>query len=145
MTSTLTNMPKGTFDSKLAKVVFGDDVTRQRGPLTAEQQKECAEKLLKWLDSTPPIVVARHATEVDRQLVSKLHGEHLRLVVKWFAENAASVGGLMPKVTRYATAMVRAVGYNSLYQPGPLERFRLALEMDNQSGVTSGNGSGTGT
>ena len=41
-------MPKGTFDSKLAKVVFGDDVTRQRGPLSSEQQKECAEKLLRW-------------------------------------------------------------------------------------------------
>lgn len=135
MTSSLTTMPKGTFDSKLAKVVFGDDVTRQRGPLTAEQQKECAEKLLRWLEETPTIVIARHASAVDRQLVSKLHGEHLRVVVKWFAENAASVGSLMPKVTRYATAMTRAVGYNSLYQPGPLERFRLALELDNQSGL----------
>ena len=140
MNSPLSSMPKGTFDSKLAKVVFGDDVTRQRGPLSSEQQKECAEKLLRWLDSTPSIVIARHAGEVDRQLVSKLHGEHLRVVVKWFAENAASVGGLMPKVTRYATAMTRAVGYNSLYQPGPLERFRLALEMDNQSGSTTSTG-----
>lgn len=136
MTSTLPSMPKGTFDSKLAKVVFGDDVTRQRGPLTACQQKECAEKLLRWLNETPIVVIARHASAVDRQLVSKLHGEPLRVVVKWFAENAESVGGMMPKVARYSTAMTRAVGYNSLYQPGPLERFRMALELDNQGGLS---------
>lgn len=141
MNSTFTTMPKGTFDSKLARVVFGDDVTRQRGPLTDAQQKECSDKLLKWLNATPPLVIARHAHAVDRELVSKLHGAHLRVVIQWFDENAPIVGRLMPKVTRYTTAMVRAVGYNSLYQPGPLERFRLALEMDNQSGATSSNGS----
>ena len=133
-------MPKGTFDSKLAKVVFGDDVTRQRGPLTDVQQKECSDKLLTWLNETPSVVIAQHALALDRQLVSKLHGTHLRVVIQWFDENAPAIGRLMPKVTRYTTAMVRAVGYNSLYQPGPLERFRIALELDNQSGSTTAAG-----
>lgn len=135
-------MPKGTFDSKLAKVVFGDDVTRQRGPLTDAQQKECSDKLLSWLNETPSVVIAKHALALDRELISKLHGTHLRVVIQWFDENAREIGSLMPKVTRYTTAMVRAVGYNSLYQPGPLERFRIALELDNQSG---GSTTGAGT
>lgn len=140
MHSTITNMPKGTFERELAKLVFGDDVTRQRGPMTDAEQKDCSDKLLRWLNDTPVLVVAQHARSIDRQWISKLHGAHLRVVVQWFAENAPTVVRLMPKVTRYTEAMVRAVGYNALYQPGPLLRFRLALEMDNQSGATATKG-----
>lgn len=140
MQSTMTTMPKGTFDRELAKLVFGDDVTRQRGPLTDAQQKECSDKLLRWFHDTPVVVIAKHAHAIDRQWVSMLHGAHLRVVVQWFAENAPAVGRLMPKVTRYTEAMVRIVGYNALYQPGPLLRLRFALEMDNQSGSAAASG-----
>jgi hypothetical protein len=140
MNSIATTMPKGTFERELAKLVFGDDVTRQRGPLSDAEQKACSDKLLKWFSETPMVVIAKHAHAIDRQWISKLHGAHLRVVVQWFAENAPSVTSQMPKVTRYTEAMVRAVGYNALYQPGPLMRFRLALEMDNQAGSTAAKG-----
>lgn len=140
MNSPTTTMPKGTFERELAKLVFGDDVTRQRGPMTDAEQKACSDKLLRWFNETPVMVIAKHAHAIDRQWISKLHGAHLRVVVQWIAENAPSVTRLMPKVNRYTEAMVRAVGYNALYQPGPLMRFRLALEMDNQAGSTAAKG-----
>ncbi|WP_298706089.1 hypothetical protein [uncultured Variovorax sp.] len=123
-------MPKGTFDSQLAKVIFGDDVTRQRGPLSDAQQREHAAKLLEWLSDQPAVVILMGAALIDSRVVSRLHGRHLRVVVKWFVENAPTATQSMPVLSRYTLAMARAVGYNSLFQPAPLARLRGALAYE---------------
>jgi len=132
-------MPKGTFDSQLAKVIFGDDVTRQRGPLTDAEQRAHAAKLLAWLEDQPAVVIIVSAARIDSRIVSRLHGRHLRVVVKWFVENAPTATQSMPVLSRYMLTMARAVGYNSLFQPAPLARLRGAPELD--AALTGAGGS----
>ena len=130
MNSSSRRMPKGTFDSHLAKIVFGDDVQRQRGPWTDREQERAAQRLLGWLDVAEPSSLLQHAEAIDAMLVARLHGRHLRLVCQWFSENAPSVGDGMRVVARHTLAMGRAVGYNALFQPAPLARLRQVLESE---------------
>lgn len=123
-------MPKGTFDSHLAKIVFGDDVQRQRGPWTDPEQERAAQLLLGWLGEASPSTLLQHADAIDAMLVARLHGKHLRLVCQWFSENAPTVGEGMRVVARHTLAMGRAVGYNALFQPEPLARLRQVLESE---------------
>ena len=136
MSNATLHMPKGTFDSQLAKVVFGDEVTRQRGPWSDQQQEAASGKLIAWLAAALPGVIERNATEIDQVLISRLHGKHLRVVIQWFSENSPSVANDMPVVSRYMLAMGRAVGYNRLFQPAPLARLRQVLESE--AGTTTG-------
>ncbi|TBR76795.1 MAG: hypothetical protein EPN64_06105 [Burkholderiaceae bacterium] len=125
------NLPSGTFDTQLAKVIFPDRV----GHWSLQQQADRSKWLIEWLERASADAIERHSQRIDQQLVCHLHGAALRQVCHWFSVNphALHIGMRMPTIERAWQYMSRSILYNQMYQQAPLERVLRAIEADNRA------------
>lgn len=126
MALSIVSLPYGSLESKLAKVVFGDDSKVARSPLSDQRQMEAALALIEMLGDLPRPVIERFAEKIDRGAIVYLEGSALRLVCQWLQQHHPNVCASMPRVTAFFDAMVRALGYNAWFQPETLNRLQRA-------------------
>lgn len=166
----IATLERGTLDSKLAKIIFGDDAQASNSVLSSEAQMNIAHMLIERLADLPRPVIEWHAPKIDRGVIMHLKGPARRLVCEWLREHHPNVCASMPEVSDSMDCMIRAVGYNAWFQPETLYRLERAARaarvrynglnvsggtatpgvpaargFGSQAGRTGGFGSSTGT